>query len=72
MIYPLVFGYYYYYYIMILCSLGGGLSYRGATEQSILDEQGKFHENSIPILSVECLCSSGGPIHARVPIQAHP
>ena len=29
---------------------------RGATEQSILDERGEFHENSIPILRVECLC----------------
>ena len=29
---------------------------RGATEQSTLDERGKFHENLIPILRVECSC----------------
>ena len=29
---------------------------RGATKQSTLDERGEFHENSIPILRVECSC----------------
>ena len=29
---------------------------RGVTEQSTLDERGEFHENLIPILSVECSC----------------
>ena len=32
------------------------LIFRGATEQSTLDERGQFHENSIPILKVEYSC----------------
>ena len=30
--------------------------FRGVTEQWTLDEQDEFHENSIPILRVECSC----------------